>query len=479
MRNKNKNNWKFLQREEGDFEEAARQGHKYSNKCHNVEDFKKTYSGRNPENYSIWRDRDNRSYQHNLRHAYSDAPEKTDCGFPEPFTQVLQVRTSKTKKCMKCPPVVASCKFPRSYWEDKPMLVMKIIKRIRCRQSKDSPPNGSSLSSSSTEKEIPADSGLVSEDDWFQDRRQPEDGKTNAAKEKETPKSWAGLINLREEDSSGTSETNQSEKEENNICGTNVQLLPTAQKEADEQEREKDTEAHGDSGTCDQPEDKNRKAIIKDRISETERYNQAEFTKRIHQLGEEMNTLKVRNQSLESRVQQLMEDKQLLSKDYDSSKDKGPQLMEANSNMASYKTCVIQMEDKKTQSSVPQHKENIREREEETQLHQLQQEKRRKEDIGGQDQKWKEWFSLFFSKASKTGKETKAETNMTGEAVEKKRRKWFPWIFFSKAFKREKEAKAEETNTAGEAVQKNRRNCFINMFQRTYLSMKKKTCVTF
>lgn len=467
MRSKNKNNWKFLHQEDGDFEEmAARQSRRYPNKYDNMEDFKKTSSGRNSENHSIWRERDNRSYQHNFRDTYCDGPEMTDGGIAEtsPFTQVLQVRNSKTKKFMKCPPVIASGKLPRSYWEDKPMLVMKVIKRTRVRQYKDTPQNSSLLSSSSTEKEIPEDSGLVSEANRFQDRHQSEDRETNAANEMETPKICTSQGNLREEDISETAVTNQTsakEHEENNICGTKVQLLQTEQKAADEEWKEKNVKAQEDSGAWDQLEDKNEEAIIKISISEMERCNQelqeeeAEYTKRIHQLGEEINTLKVQNQNFESRVQQLMEDKQQLSKDYDSSKD------EVNTKMASYKTSVIQLEDKRgqteqKQSPVSRHKdllqqiENITEKEEqmEVRLHQLLQKKSQMEDIGGQKKKRKKWFSLFFSKASKTRKETKAcmeaETNMTGEAGEKKRR-----------------------------------NFFINMFQRTFSSVKKKTCVTF
>ncbi|CAF95995.1 unnamed protein product [Tetraodon nigroviridis] len=134
---------------------------------------------------------------------------------------------------MKCTPVIASRKIPRSKWEGKPMLVMKISKRKRCQRCKDTTPNCSPLSSSSTEKEIPADSGLVSEANRLQDHRQSEGSQTNAANETETTKIWASQVNLGEEDSSGTAETNQSsamEKEENNICGATIQLLPTDDK---------------------------------------------------------------------------------------------------------------------------------------------------------------------------------------------------------------------------------------------------------
>lgn len=502
MRHKNKNNWKFLRQEEGDFEETvARQSRRYPNKCDNMEDFKKTNRGRNPENHSIWRERDNRSYRHNFRDTCYDGPEMTDGGIAEtsPFTQVLQVRNSKTKTFIKCPPVIASCKIPRSYWEDKPMLVMKIIKRIRCQQYKDTPQNSWPLSSSSTEKEIPVGSGLASEANRVQDRHQPEDRETNAADEVEATKMWASQVNLREEDSSETAETNQTpakEKEENNICRTKVQLLQTEQKAADEQRKEKDVKAHEDSGSCDQMEDKNQEVIIKSSISEMERCSQElqeeeeEYTNIIHQPGEEINTLKVKKQNFESGVQQLMEDKQQLSRNDDSSKEKVHQLDEVNTKTRSFKISVIQLEDKKreeteqTQSSLPKHKdllhqvENITEKEEQmqVQLPQLLQEHSHMEDISGQDKKWKKWFSLFFRKASKMGKETKvemeAEAHMTGETLEKKRSKWFPWFFFSKALKMEKEAKAEEVETK-------RRNCFIKMFQRTYSSMKKKTCVTF
>lgn len=437
MRSKNKNNWKFLQQEDGDFEEmAARQSRRSPNKDDNLEDFKKTTSGRNSESHSIWRERDNRSYQHNFGDTYCDGPEMADGGIAEtsPFTQVLQARNSKTKKFLKCPPVIASGKLPRSYWEDKPMLVMKVVKRTRVRQYKDTPQNGSLLSSSSTEKEIPEDSGLVSEANRFQDGHQPEDRETNAADEMDTTEICSSQGNLREEDISETAVTKQTsatEDEDDNICGTKVQLLQTEQKAADEERKEKSVRAQEDSGAWDQLEDKNEDAIIEISISEMERCNQelqedeAEYTKRIHQLGQEINTLKVQNLNFESRVQQLMEDKR-------------GQTEQQQSPVSRHKDLLQQIE-------------NITEKEEEMEvrLHQLLlQKKSQMEDTGGQKKKRKKWFSLFFSKASKTRKETKAcmeaETKMTGEAGEKKRS-----------------------------------NFFINMFQRTFSSMKKKTCVSF
>lgn len=451
MRNKNRSNWKFLHQEEGDFEETVvRQSRRYPKKRDNMEDFRKTTNGRNPENSSAWRERDNRSYWHSVGEAYYDIAEMTDGGMAEtsPFTQVLQVRKSKTKKCMKCPPVITSGKMPRSYWEDKPMLVMKVIKRIRCRQYRDTPQNGSPLSSSSTEKEVPADSCLVSEANRFQDRHQSEDRERNATNQMQITKIWASQVNLRE-DSSETAEKKQisvKEKEENGISGTKVQLLQTDQKAADEQRNEKGE-------------------VTKNSLSEMERCNQElqeECTKRIHQLGEEMSTLKVKKQNFESRDEQLIGDKQQLPKDYHSSEVKVDQLDEVNTKMSSYKTLVVPLEDKKReqteqmQNSVPKQKDllqqienmqNIPEKEEQmpVQLYQLLQETEEIEDICGQDKKWKKWFSLFFSKASKTGKETKAEveaaTNMTGEEIEKKSRKWFPRFFFSKLLKMEKEAK--------------------------------------
>lgn len=451
MRNKNKN-WKFLHQEEGDFEEtAARQRHRYPNKCNNTEDLKKTTSGRNPENHSTWKEKENRSYRHNVRDTDYDGPEMTDGGIAEasPFTQVLQVRNTKTKKCMKCPPVIASNKIPRSYWEEKPMLVMKIIKKLRFRQYKDTPQNSSSFSSSSTEKEVPVHSGLVSGAKMFQDRHQSEDRETNAANGKETTKIWASQINLRE-DSSETAEANQTsvkEKEENNICGTKVQLLQTEQKAADEQRKEKSVKAPEDGGTCDQLEDKNWEVIIKTSISQIERCSQelqveeAEYLKRIHQLGEELNTLKVKNINFKSTVQNLLEDNQQQSNDYHRSKEKPQQLDEFTTKMTSFKTSLIRLENKKRDRDLLQQTENNTEKEEQmqVQLHQLLQEKRQVEDVCGQDNKWKKWFSLFFSHASKTGKETKAEmeaeTNTTVEAVENKRRKWFPQIFLQQSFK--------------------------------------------
>lgn len=504
----------------------ARQSRRYSNKCAKVECFKKATGGRNPENHSIWRERDNRSYRHNFQDTYYDVPETADGGIAEtsPFTQVLQVRNSKTKNMMKCPPVISSCKIPRSYWEDKPMLVMKIIKGKRSRQCKDTPPNSSLLSSFSTERELPVVSGLLSEENRFQDRHQSEGRETNAANEMEN--------------SSETAETNQTsakENEDKNICGATIQLLQTEQKAAGEQRTEKDANAHGDSGTCDQPEDKNQEVIFINSISERERCNrelqkkETRYTKIIHHLGEAIKTWGVKKRNFESRDQQLMEGKQQLPNDCDSSREKVLQLDEAKTKMASYKTSVIQLQEKKreqteqTQCSVPsdllQQTENITEKgETQVQLHQLLQGKSQMEDVRGQEKKWNKWFSLFFSKAAKMEKERNAEieteTNMTGEAGERKSRKWFlqiffgkalkmekdakveetnmteepgegkskKWflrIFFGKALKTEKEEKVEETNLTGEAGEGKRRSCFINMFQRTYSSMKKKTQVTF
>lgn len=183
MKKKNKNNREFLHQDESDFEET-RQSRRDPTKCDNIEDSKKSASGRNPENLSVWRE--SRSHRHNFRETYQDGPEMTGGGIAEtsPFAQVLQVRKSKTTKVLKCPPVISSGKMPKSCWEDKPMLVMKIIKRIRFRHVKETPQDGSS--SSSTEREIPAGSGLVSEANGIRGRHQSEDREANAANEMET-----------------------------------------------------------------------------------------------------------------------------------------------------------------------------------------------------------------------------------------------------------------------------------------------------
>lgn len=472
---RNKNSYKFVHQKEGDIKETmARQSRECPKKC-NMEDLKKTTSGRNPEIYSVWRERHSRSCRHRVWEAFRERPETT--AETPPFTWALQVKddNSKKKTFIKCPPVTATHKTPRPSWEGKPMMVMKIIKKTRCRPYKDTPPKGSSVSPSSTETEIPVDSGLVS---GSPERHQSEDRETDAANEMETTKIWTSQVTLTE-DSSETAETKQTaeeEKEENKVCGTKVELLQTEEK-ADEQRNEKDMEVHGDSGTCEQLEDRNEDVIIENSRSETERCKQelqeeaAENTKIIHQLEEEMNTLEVNKQNSEARVQQL-EDGPQLSKDYDSSNEKVQQLDEDEANMSSFKTSAEKREQtEQRQISVSKYKdlldqiENIRTKEKRRQLRpqkRLLQKQKQMEDV---------------PQASKTSKETKAETR---EAGEKKRWKWVRRIFFGKSKKKEKEAKkAEEARVPEEAAEKRSRNCFINMFQTAFSSMNKKTCGTF
>lgn len=72
-----------------------------------------------------------------------------------------QVRNNETKKSFKCPAIIVSDKNTRFDWEDKPLLVVKIVRRKRCRQSKDAPQDISPFGSSGTEKVVPAGSGLI------------------------------------------------------------------------------------------------------------------------------------------------------------------------------------------------------------------------------------------------------------------------------------------------------------------------------
>lgn len=83
--------------------------------------------------------------------------------------QVPQVR-NKIRTVVTCPPIVVSDKIPK-----RPLMGVKIIEWKRCRQNKDAPQDVLPLTSSITEEEVPADSGLVSEVNGIRDRHQPED----------------------------------------------------------------------------------------------------------------------------------------------------------------------------------------------------------------------------------------------------------------------------------------------------------------
>lgn len=83
---------------------------------------------------------------------------------------------------------------------------MKIVKRKRSKRNKDSPQDILSLTSSSTEKEIPVSSGRLSEVSEIQDRHKSKDRERNTAKEMETTQIWACEVNLREGDNSETAE---------------------------------------------------------------------------------------------------------------------------------------------------------------------------------------------------------------------------------------------------------------------------------
>lgn len=344
------------------------------------------------------------------------------------YSQVLQGWSNKTKKLLTCPPVIVSDKHHHRFpWEDKPVLVMKITKRRRCKPNRDPPRDGSAPRLSSREKEVPADRGLTSED-----------GATK------TPWSWTHGDNLREEDASEAAETKRStekEEEPNNIWTSKVQ--------PPKEQTGMDVKGHEDSGTCDQLVDENQ---------EVQEYRQ----RPIHQLDEGQKD-KVIN------VQQETEDEQQLSHSDDASQDEVQQPEEhpdtRKTKVTIREMLVILLEDKKTQgteqkqSFITKHEhllqqiENITDKEEkmEMQLQQLQKRERQLEDIcGGLEKRKKRFPSIFFSKASKMEKKTIAETDVTVGKGKKKRSKWFPLIFFSKASSVEKEATAETEMTEGE-----------------------------
>lgn len=233
---------------------------------------------------------------------------------------------------------------------------------------------------------------------------------------------------------------------EDNIWETKLQQLEA-------EHSDMDVKDHEDSGTPDQLVHENQETVIKTSIWTDSCYRdlqEAEHRERIHQLDDGRNALRVRTTNAESRVQQQTEDQQQLSHSYDASREKRHQLQEHGDKLKTkvsiHEMLVILLEGKKTEGTeqkqrfVTKHEdllqqiENIKDKEEkmEMQLHQLQQQQNQLEDIsGGLKKKWKIFPSMFFSKASKTEKE--AETEMARGEVKKKRSKWFPLIFFSKA----------------------------------------------
>lgn len=459
MKKAHKSNWKCVHHAEDDFEEwVVRDGHWYQDKPGECED---SAEARNPGSHLSQRDWYMMTEEDYEGMAGSYIPT---------YSQVLQGRSNKAEKSMTCPPIIVSDGNPHRFpWEDKPTVVMKITKRKRCKRNQDAPKDVSAPSLSSKEKEAPADSGLSSDASLIQDGHRSEDRPTKTANEMETTVSWTSGVSLREGDTPETAETKQTtvkEEEPSNIWETKVQQLEAEQNDMDLE----------DSGTCGQLVDKNQEVIIKSNISEMENCNrelqEAEYRDRIHQLDEGRNKHTVKNTNAESRVPQQTEDKQQLSHSYDASQEKVHQLEEhtdkVNTKMSIQEMLVLLLEDKKTeateqkQSFVTKHEdllqqiENIKDKEEkmEMQLHQLQQQENQLEDIcGGLKKKWKIFPSIFFSKASKTEKETiaEAETEMTRGEVKKKRSKWFPLIFFSKALKTEKEAMAETEMAEGDS----------------------------
>lgn len=190
MKDTHKKNQRFVNQREGDFEErAARRKCRYQEKKDNKELFTERPSGRNPEYHSRWNAWDDDSDLHNFEDTYDSGSMTTDKDVREiagtsSYIQLLQIRNNKINT-MKCPPIIASDKMPRYQWEDKPMLVMKSTKSKMSRRNKGAAQDVSPLRSTSTEKEVPPDSGLV------QDRHQSEDREpdtTNLSKNDESNK---------------------------------------------------------------------------------------------------------------------------------------------------------------------------------------------------------------------------------------------------------------------------------------------------
>lgn len=442
MERAHRSNWKCVHHAEDDSEEwAARDARWYQDRPGECDSSTESAAGRNPES---------RSGRGEWYVMTEEDYEGVAASCIPTYSQVLQGRSNKTKTLMTCPPIVVSDgshhRFP---WEDKPTVVMKITKRKRCKRNKDAPKVVSAPSLSSTVKEAPADSGRTSDASLTQDGRRAED------RGRKTTQSWTSGVSLREEDSSETKQTTVNEEEPNNIWEAKVPQLEAEHKDLDVKD-------HQDSGTCDQLGDKNQDGIIKNNISEMENCSrelqeqEAEHTRRIHQLDEGRHTLET-------------EDKQQLSHGYDASQEKLHQLEEhtdkVNTKITIREMLLILLEDKKTEEKqrfITKHEdllqqiENITDKEEkmERQLHWLQQQESQLEDVCGELKKRRKKLfpSIFFSKASKLEKETGAETEaeMTRGEEKKKSKKWFPLIFFSKASKMEKEAMAKTEMTEGE-----------------------------
>lgn len=196
MKDTHKKNQRFAS-QHGDFEErAARRKCRYQEKQDNKELFTERTSGRNPKYLSRWNDWDDECDLHNSEDTYDSGPvtidkDVTEIAGTSSYSQLLQIRNKINT--MKCPPIMASDKMPRYQWEDKPMLVMKSTKRKMSRRNKDAPEDVSPLRSTSTEKEVPPDSGLV------QDRHQSEDREPDTANLSKNDEGCKENVQLEEE----------------------------------------------------------------------------------------------------------------------------------------------------------------------------------------------------------------------------------------------------------------------------------------
>lgn len=432
----NENNWKFFFGYEDDYEG----------------NFTESPSGRNPftgQDHSEDDDDDSDVY------TYYSAPVTTDIHWrgttiTSTFSQILKDRR---QRFMKCPPIIASDKQPKYQWEDKPLLVMKIAEGKMTRGNEDAPQDVSPLSSTSTEKEVPPDSGLV------QDRHQSEDKEPGTANLLETTGTCSSQVDVREEDKSQMVETNQTmvKEEKDTICGTNVQQLEIKQKPADEVVV-KDQE---DGQICDPLEDKDQVGIRKNSISETQRCcqeledNEGEHEMSICQLGEDMSTLKVPHENFESGLQQLTED--------DSYKDKvqlEELIRELYAERASCKMLIAQLEDKVSDLSEQM-------RTSATKIEELVQQLQKSQD---KEQKVQMQCHQLLQQ--------KSQLEDSFEPQQKKKKKRFSLICFNRSSKLEKEARAqieEETNVTEEAAKKKRKNVFTRMFQRVQSFLRKRT----
>lgn len=126
MKNTNKDNYTFHHLDEGDFEEmVARKSSSFQNE-HN-EGCTETTGGRNPQCPSRGTE-------------WDDGPVMTNEDYggitgTSNYSEFLQIR-NKRQHLMKCPPIVSD-KNASYHRGNNPLLVMKIVKKKRCRRNMD------------------------------------------------------------------------------------------------------------------------------------------------------------------------------------------------------------------------------------------------------------------------------------------------------------------------------------------------------